>query len=56
MYKTTVKSIKEKKVTLSDNIAQNVVSITLDFEVNGQAKTETITLIGAGTLKETALV
>jgi len=56
LYKTTIKNITETKVQSNDNSSQNMVSITFETEHNGQTKTETVTLVGTGTLKSAALV
>lgn len=56
MYKSTIKTITEKKVSTKENITENMVSIIFETKNNGKTKTETITLVGPGTLKSAALV
>lgn len=56
MYKTTIKDITEKQVSVKENTLENMVSITFETKNNGKIKTETITLVGSGTLKSTVLV
>ncbi len=56
MYKTTIKSITENKVSTDDNGSQNMVTITFETENNGQSKSDSITLVGQGTIKSTVLV
>lgn len=56
MYQTTIKSITEKNVSANDNGSQKMVTITFETNDKGQVTTETITLVGQGTLRTTALV
>jgi len=56
LYKTKIKNISENKVSTDRNNIQNLIKLTIETEENGHIKTETITLIGAGSIKATALV
>ena len=56
LYNTTIKSITENEVSTNDNGSQNMVTITFETENNGQSRLESITLVGKGTIKTTALV
>ena len=56
LYKTKIKNISENKVSTDNNDTQNLIKLTIETENNGQIKTETIRLIGSGSLKATALV
>ncbi|MEW5819001.1 MAG: hypothetical protein AB1782_02310 [Cyanobacteriota bacterium] len=56
MHKTSIINISENEITTEENVSQNMVKITFETDNNGQQKTETITLVGHGTLKSTILV
>ncbi|MGD9580090.1 MAG: hypothetical protein AB7V50_01840 [Vampirovibrionia bacterium] len=56
LYKTKIKNISENKVLTDNNKTQNLIKLTIETEKNGQIQTETITLIGPGSIKATALV
>lgn len=56
LYKTKIKNISENKVSTDKDNIQNLIKLTIETDDNGQIKTETITLIGSGSIKATALV